>query len=118
MPSFGSTTTWTFTNLQFEIANTAKNTFDSSTFTYTSYVNLQRDYPTLAPSNQPININTSCVNNVNLIFRFTDGSNAIILYNGTKCPAANINLNIWRFRIGILTYINTSNLITWSLIKS
>lgn len=56
-----NTGTATFTNLQFAIANAATNSFDSYTFTYPSYLNLVRDYPTLSSTDQAINVNTSCV---------------------------------------------------------
>lgn len=79
--------TATFTNLQFGIANTSTNTFDSYTFTYPSYLNLVRDYPTLASTDQAINVNTSCVYRAtttgkiayfNYLAEYTGGTNIVL----------------------------------------
>lgn len=79
--------TATFTNLQFGIANTATNSFDTYTFTYPSYLNLVRDYPTLASTDQAINVNTSCVYRAtttgkiayfNYLAEYTGGTNIVL----------------------------------------
>lgn len=82
-----NTGTATFTNLQFAIANSATNSFDSYTFTYPSYLNLVRDYPTLASTDQAINVNTSCVYRAtttgkiayfNYLAEYTGGTNIVL----------------------------------------
>ena len=82
-----NTGTATFTNLQFGIANTATNTFDTFTFTYPSFIDLKRDYPTLTTSDNAIALPTSCVYRAttagkiayfNYLADYTGGTNIII----------------------------------------
>jgi len=78
--------TATFYNFQFAIANTATNSFDSGTFTYPSFVNLIKIYPTLTPTDT-IGFPTSCVyrsttaNHIayfNYLATYTGGTNIIV----------------------------------------
>lgn len=76
--------TATFTDLQFGIANSAINTFNTFTQTYTSYMDLKKMYPTLT-TGENIYMPTSCIYRANAgalayfnyLANYTGGTNLI-----------------------------------------